>query len=114
VRVRFDAMCLQDYSLAVALSGTRAAIDQGLQHLRAATALLTAGGDTGHAEAALAAAEAALGDSIQRLGVAKAAALQQLVAQLQVRAGAAAAAAAEADHELQDTCCSSMTCHAAI
>jgi hypothetical protein len=105
---------LQDYSLAVALSGTRAAIDQGLQHLRAAAALLTAGGDTGHAEAALAAAEAALGDSIQRLGVAKAAALQQLVAQLQVRAGAAAAAAAEADHELQDTCCSSMTCHAAI
>jgi hypothetical protein len=103
---------LQNHSLAVALSGTRASIDQGLQHLRTAATLLTAGCDSGHADAALAAAEAALGDSIQRLAVAKAAAVQQLVAQLHMER--AAAAAVEADHELQDTCCSSMTGHTAM
>ncbi|WIA38861.1 hypothetical protein OEZ86_002137 [Tetradesmus obliquus] len=101
----------QSHQLAAALCGTRACIDTGLQHLRAAASLLTAGCDSSQAEAALAAAEAALAHSIHNLSLAKAAAVQQLAGQL--RAAAAAAAAAVADDDLQDTCCSSMTCYPA-
>uniref|UniRef100_A0A383W5G4 Uncharacterized protein n=1 Tax=Tetradesmus obliquus TaxID=3088 RepID=A0A383W5G4_TETOB len=95
------------HQLAAALCGTRACIDTGLQHLRAAASLLTAGCDSSQAEAALAAAEAALAHSIHNLSLAKAAAVQQLAGQLR------AAAAAAADDDLQDTCCSSMTCYPA-
>lgn len=98
------------HQLAAALCGTRACIDTGLQHLRAAASLLTAGCDSSQAEAALAAAEAALAHSIHNLTLAKAAAVQQLAGQLRA---AAAAAAAAADDDLQDTCCSSMTCYPA-
>lgn len=101
---------LQSHQLAAALCGTRACIDTGLQHLRAAASLLTAGCDSSQAEAALAAAEAALAHSIHNLSLAKAAAVQQLAGQLRA---AAAAAAAAADDDLQDTCCSSMTCYPA-